>query len=280
MSNYWYERQEAINKQIENKTIKQTNRQLKKYYKKAMERVIEDFEATYDKLMATIAQGRDATPADLYKLDKYWKSQAELKKILQELGDKKVALLSKEFEDEWMTVYNAIANPSDSAFSTVSTYNAKEMVNQMWLTKEVNKAWLPDGKTLYSRVWGNLNKLTDTLNDELLDCVITGKSTRQLKKNLMTRFNVSYHQANTLVKTEAAHIKTQAAAQRYQDYGLTQYKYMADTDDKTCKHKAGNCEDLDGKIFKYSEMQAGKNAPPMHPNCRCYIVPVINEFKG
>jgi hypothetical protein len=36
-----------------------------------------------------------------------------------------------------------------------------------------------------------------------------------------------------------------------------------------CEH----CSDLDGKHFKVSEMEIGKNAPPLHPNCRCSIAP-------
>jgi NAD+--asparagine ADP-ribosyltransferase len=36
-----------------------------------------------------------------------------------------------------------------------------------------------------------------------------------------------------------------------------------------CEHCAG----LDGKRFKVSEMEIGKNAPPLHPNCRCSIAP-------
>jgi hypothetical protein len=33
------------------------------------------------------------------------------------------------------------------------------------------------------------------------------------------------------------------------------------------------CAGLDGKHFKVSEMEIGKNAPPLHPNCRCSIAP-------
>ena len=31
------------------------------------------------------------------------------------------------------------------------------------------------------------------------------------------------------------------------------------------------CADLDGKHFKIKDMMPGKNAPPMHPNCRCSV---------
>lgn len=262
MSNYWLDRQQETHRKLADKTIKQTQKQLAKYYKKAMKDVMLEFEMTYDKLLNTIEDGREATPADLYKLDKYWQAQAQLKRELQKLGDKEVALLSKEFEEEWLAIYEATALPSESAFATISTPNAKQMINSVWLA---------DGKNFSDRVWDNVDDLVATLNDELINCVVTGKTTKQLRDKLMNRFNVSYNRANTLVKTEVTHIQTQAAAQRYKDAGLTRYKFLADTDEKTCSI----CAKLDGKVFLYSEMKAGVNCPPMHPNDRCAITPII-----
>ncbi len=264
MSNYWADRltkeQNAISKQTE----KNIEKKLRKYYKDSMESVISDFEATYDKLQASIESGRDPTPADLYKLDRYWQMQGQLKKELQELGDKEIEMMSKEFEREWKAVYDSIALPSELGFSTVATGDVRAVVNT---------SWLPDGKNFSQRLWGNNEKLAETLNDNLLHCVQTGKDTRELKELLQNRFKVSYNSANTLVRTETAHIQTQAASQRYQDYGLKYYEFLADPDERTCDR----CGALDRKKFLYSEMVPGKNAPPMHPNDRCTIIPVIDN---
>ena len=74
MSNYWIERQMTAKKKISEKTEADIKRQLSKYYSNAMKRTIADFEATCDKLLATVEEGRKPTPADLHKLDKYWQS--------------------------------------------------------------------------------------------------------------------------------------------------------------------------------------------------------------
>ena len=261
---YWVSRQEKANKARADKAIADIEKQLKKYYSNAMRRVIADFEATYNKLLDTVADGRDPTPADLYKLDQYWKMQAQLKNEMQKLGDKEIALLSKEFENEWIDIYKSIHLPSDSAFSTFSADGAKQMINSTWLA---------DGKTFSQRVWGNTERLVETLNEELVHCVITGKKPTELRELLQERFNVSYNRADTLVKTEVAHIETAAAAQRYQDYGLDKYEFLGrDEHDIGCA-----CKKLDGQVFFYSEMRAGVNAPPIHPNCRCAIIPVIDD---
>lgn len=263
--NYWQKRQDRINKARADKTIEDVDVQLKKYYSNAMKRTIADFEATYNKMLEAVEDGREPTPADLYKLDQYWQMQAQLKNEMQKLGDKEAALLSKEFEEEWIDIYNGIALPSDDAFSTISTANAKQMINS---------SWLADGKTFSQRIWGNTEKLVETLNEQLIHCVVTGKKPTELVKLLEERFDVSYKQAKTLVKTEVAHIETAAAAQRYKDYGLDKYEFLGrDEHDIGCA-----CKRLNGKTFFYSEMVVGKNAPPLHPNCRCAIIPVIDEI--
>lgn len=259
---YWENRELVARRKKADKTIEAIDKQLAKYYKSAFTNAIIEFEATYDKLLATIEDGRLPTPADLYKLDKYWQMQAQLKRELQKLGDKEIELLSKQFEKEWIAVYESIALPSDTAFSTISTPNAQQMINSVWLA---------DGKNFSQRVWDNVDDLVATLNDELMNCVVTGKTTKQLKQKLMNRFNVSYNKADTLVRTEIAHIQVQASAQRYKDYGYTKYKFFADEDERTCPI----CGALDGKIFTFAEMQAGVNSVPMHPRCRCDILPVI-----
>lgn len=256
-NNYWAERQVRTQRAITNKTEKEINKQLTKYYKTAMVNVVGEFESTYNKLMATIAEGKEPTPADLYKLDKFWQMQSQLKKEAQKLGDKEIALLSKEFEKEWINVYESISLPSGATFNTISTSGARVMINDVWLA---------DGKTFSERVWKNVNHLVETLNDNMINCVLTGKKTTQLRDLLMHRFKVSRSQANALVRTELAHIETEAARQRYEDYGLSQYEFLADTDERTCKHHSASCASLDGKRFYFSEMQAGVNAVPMHPN--------------
>ena len=261
---YWQDRMARATTAIGDKTISDIEKQLKKYYASAMKRTIADFEATYEKLLNTMEDGREPTPADLYNLDKYWQMQGQLRDEMQKLGDKEVALLSKEFEREWTDVYNSIALPSSGNFSATSIGNAKSMINNVWL---------PDGKNFSKRIWENTERLTETLNENLIHCIITGKKPTELKQMLQERFNVSYRRADTLVRTETTHIQTQAAAQRFKDYGAKYYEVLVDTDERTCD----KCSELEGKKFLFTEMQPGKNAPPMHPNDRCAIIPVLDN---
>lgn len=52
---------------------------------------------------------------------------------------------------------------------------------------------------------------------------------------------------------------------------LQEYEYCAILDDRTSKI----CKELNGKVFKVSQARQGVNFPPMHPNCRSFIIPII-----
>ena len=262
---YWAERLAKAQERLTNKNVRQTEAQMRKYYNSTMKKVLDDFESTYNKLLLSIEEGREPTPADLYKLDKYWQMQTQLRKELQKLGDKQAVLLAKEFELHFFDVYYSFGIPGESAFNTISTEGAQQMINQIWCA---------DGKTWSQRIWDNISKLQQTLNEGLIDCIVTGRKPTELKNILQERFGVSYSRADTLIRTEMAHIQTQAAKQRYEDYGLKEYEILGNDDD-SCGNHSVDCHEMDGKRFTYAEMSPGKNAPPFHPNCRCCIVPVV-----
>lgn len=257
--NYWQERMANAQNAISAKTAKQIEKQLRKYYAAAAKRTIEDFESTYNKLLAQKADSKDITPADLYRLDKYWEAQRQLRQQLQKLGEKKISLLTKYFELNFFDIYNSIAIPGLKAFNTIDD----KIVNQL-----INSVWVADGRNFSQRVWNNIDRLVETLNEQLVYTVVTGKKTTELKNLLQERFNVSYRRADTLVRTELAHIQTEAAKKRYEDYGIQYIEVLVDADDRTCDE----CKALIGKKFPIHA------APPLpiHPNDRCAIIPVID----
>ena len=117
-------------------------------------------------------------------------------------------------------------------------------------------------------MWNNTDKLQQTLNDKLVNSVVAGHKSGELKKILMDEFNVSYRRADSIVRTEIAHIQTQAARLRYQDYGIQEVQIWADADERRCDV----CGGLHKKIYP-----VGAVMPiPAHTNCRCCIVPVID----
>lgn len=260
---YWADRQTAQHDKITDRTIKDTEAALAKYYRIAAKSIIEEFEATYNHIQVRAAEGY-VTPADLHALDRYVSMLQQVEQEAKKLGDNAVSLMREEFTSQWQEVYESTAVASEASFSTISTANAEVMVN---------KPWLADGKSFSERVYGNIAYLLDTLEEELVSCVITGKSKSDLKKKLQERFDISYRQAETLVRTETNHIQTEAARQAYEDAGVKKYMYLGREE-----HDIGcNCKKLDRKVFEMSEAKTGVNLPPLHPNCRCTIKAVIDD---
>ena len=260
MSNYWQDRFTQGQAALTAKNEKQINRQMQKYYARAAKSIIEDFINTYNHLLNSIEEGRQPTPADLYKLEKYWQMQGNLRKSLNNLGEIVMKKLTEVFELNFFDIYNGLDLPVDMQFSNLSHETVKHLINSVWCA---------DGKTWSARVWENTSKLADALNEELINTLLTGKKTTDLKNRLQDHFNVSYAEANRLVRTELAHIQTIAAEQRYKDSGIEWAEVWADKDERQCK--------VCGKLHK-TKYRIGEKMPiPAHPNCRCCIVPVIEK---
>jgi SPP1 gp7 family putative phage head morphogenesis protein len=178
---------------------------------------------------------------------------------MEKLGRKQLTVFNKQFEMHFFDIYYSIGIEGKEAFTTIDSAAAKQLINGIWVA---------DGKTFSQRVWDNTERLLETLNEELIHTVVTGKKTTELKNLLQERFGVSYRRADTLVRTELVHIQTQAAQQRYKDYGIEYVEVLVDEDERTCDL----CKALKGKKFPINATPP----LPVHPNERCALVPVID----
>lgn len=117
--------------------------------------------------------------------------------------------------------------------------------------------------TFSDRIWMNQNLLKSELSKLLQSGLIQGKNPRVLARDLRKRFSVSVSNAERLMRTELARVQTEAQKQSFERNGFEQYTFLANVG--CCPV----CQKLNGKHFKVIHMLPGKNAPPMHPYCRC-----------
>lgn len=232
---------------------------MRQYYLNTSKSIIKRFEDLYE---AVLRKEGEPSPAWLYNLDKYWKLLAQTKEELQKLGDNESSLLFDNFTKEYENVYKALALPSQASFSSISTQAGAAIIAQ---------PWTQDGVHFSQRVWRNTKALAETLNDELVNCLLSGKSSSDLKKILMERFSVSYNRASTLVRTESAHFQNAAAINRYKDAGVKYVKVLVSPDERTCDE----CSAHEGELIPIDAAIQGINIPPFHANCRDTIEPVF-----
>lgn len=117
--------------------------------------------------------------------------------------------------------------------------------------------------TFSERIWGNQTALKAELSKQLQVGMIQGKNPRVLAREIQKTFGASAGSAERLMRTELARVQTEAQRQSFLANGFEEYTFHAN---RGC---CSACADLDGKHFKIKDMMPGKNAPPMHPNCRC-----------
>lgn len=139
------------------------------------------------------------------------------------------------------------------------------------LLRAMDTAW--SGRNYSARIWRNTDHLAQMLEDEIEAAFLSGKSVRRMANVIMNRFGVGYRAAECLVRTETSYVQNQTAAKSYEDAGCTEYEILTASDRRTCRR----CAAQNGRRYLFTEMQAGENAPPFHPNCRCTILPVVGE---
>ena len=260
---YWEERQAATQAALTKKSIEQVEDKVAMYYNKAQYNIIGQFRETYNRVLLSIAEGREPTPADLYKLDTYWKMQADVARELEKLGKVQAGILNRAFVMQYQQIYDSLAVQGEAHYTQLDTKAIESMINSIWCA---------DGKSWSERIWENTERLHQSLNDNLLDCLLTGKNPDFLKGMLMDSFNVSYNRADMLVRTEMAHIQIKAAQDRYLDSGVEFVQVWADKDERQCKV----CGNLHTNVYRVGE----KLPIPAHPNCRCSILPVVDYYKS
>ena len=139
------------------------------------------------------------------------------------------------------------------------------------LLRAMDTAW--SGRNYSARIWRNTDHLAQMLEDEIEAAFLSGKSVRRMANVIMDRFGVGYRAAECLMRTETSYVQNQTAAKSYEDAGCTEYEILTASDRRTCRR----CAAQNGRRYLFTEMQAGENAPPFHPNCRCTILPVVGE---
>ena len=140
------------------------------------------------------------------------------------------------------------------------------------LEAAIKEKWL--GQNYSDRIWADKKKLVDNLEQLLSQEFVRGRGPNEVAKDLAERLNVSYSNAQRLIRTEINYISNKGSLQAYKDSGIVEkYRYLATLDNRT----SDICRELDGKIFDLKEAKVGVNLPPLHPYCRSTTTPHFDD---
>jgi len=111
----------------------------------------------------------------------------------------------------------------------------------------------------------------DRLGTALSDAISLGLSGRRAAKLIQDSIS-DPARALTIAITETNRAISRATIERYQTYGLEQMEWVTSDPCDKCVLNEGTVVNL-GQAFP-----SGDTQPPVHPNCRCALLPVVPDF--
>lgn len=191
--------------------------------------------------------------------------KSNVSKLLNTEQKKLFAHLSNQFTSSYYkNLYELQRITSFTSFSELS----EDFVN-----KTLNTSWAKDGLNFSDRIWKRKDKLIATLDTDLRQGLITGKSPNKITEVIADRLEVSKSNAKRLVMTESAAIHSGSKKIMYDRLGVKKYKIVATLDLRTSEI----CRDMDGKVFDAKDYEVGITAPPFHVYCRSTTVPYFED---
>lgn len=253
--NYWIERTAEENWKLYN-DLEENNKALFKFYSKA----IEDINKEVAYLLSRVESG-EITRSELYNYKRLMKLTQNMNNAMFELAFKVDNYTEEQIREAIIRSYKNINEALQADFSM----NNDKLVEMLFANN-----W--SGEMFSERIWSNTGDLAAKLNMLLKEHLIRGSSIAQITKLIHSKLNS--HLKNTLrvVRTETMHYLNAASLQSYKDAGVEEVEMLAAKDERLCEV----CGSEHGKIYPINE------APilPLHPNCRCTIVPVVHIPKG
>ncbi|SHK42157.1 minor capsid protein [Desulforamulus aeronauticus] len=229
-------------------------------YKRALNDVREDIAKLYVKYAVDGA-------LSVSKQQRYTILKQLENKLLQhakEIGYIDLGHTTKILEDVFSESYYQTAFVIDKGIETA--------INFAILKPEFVKAAIEmpiEEKMFSDRIWDNKSKLVQRVRKSVEKAMIQGTSIDKLARDIKKEFGSSAYESKRLIHTEVARCQSQAQNQIYKDSGLVKKVMWSATLDKLT-----NPEDavLDGKMWDIDEEHP---SPPLHPNCRCCLIPVV-----
>lgn len=208
-------------------------------------------------------------PAYRARIERLEQIQSQLDRIMRNVYQQELALSTSHYaalaeEAYYKSVFD-VQQRAGYGFSFAK-------VDQKMIDRLLKSKW--SGKNYSTRIWNNTGALAQTLKEELLVSLVTGRTERETAEIIMQKFAQGSSQARRLIRTESSYITGQIDLQSYEECGIEKYVYLATLDLRTCQE---DCAPLDGKIFPVKDAKSGVNMPPMHPWCRCTTISYFSD---
>lgn len=133
-------------------------------------------------------------------------------------------------------------------------------------------------------VQGNVAKFTqsmldtdrETMSNLILEGLDEGLSVPQIRNNISSKFeDISKKQSTVITRTEVMRASNMGNLDAFKQSGIVEAKqWLTAGATDECADYEGQTETLDGSFYDDSSDFLDGD-PPLHPNCRCVLIPVV-----
>jgi len=114
-----------------------------------------------------------------------------------------------------------------------------------------------------------------TLKDSLKEGLANEESIDELKKRVSGIFDIAdKSRSEKIARTETLRSTNFATEEAYRQSDIVEAKeWLTATDELVCEE----CAPMDGDVADLGQGFKSVDYPPLHPNCRCTLLPVLKE---
>lgn len=230
-------------------------------------------EAMTDGPEKTRALAEISAPAYQYRINRLETLQDHVERRLKEVARQEVKLAKAHYtrviEDSYLYGVYDVQRAAGVGFHFHD-------LSDRAVSAMVNARWPKLGITYSEAVWKDTAAIAQRIREDVLAGAMTGLPACRAMERIEEDFRVRAYEARRLVRTETARMAAEADKAGMEACGIEEYEFCATLDEATCSR----CGALDGKRFPAKQGEPGVNMEPLHPNCGCYTVPVVEEFGG
>lgn len=193
---------------------------------------------------------------------------SELYREVYNLAEMQETELTKCLEDVLQSSYNR----TSTCFveNTKIKYEAyklneklvREVLEFPWHTKNFSKS-----------IWDNTDDLCANLKHIISKGFTSGSSVQKMTRELIKTLECGRYEAERLVTTECRFFANKGQLLSFNNNGITRYILKNGNSDNICD----KCRMFNNIAIPIDKAEAYVNLPPLHPWCKCFIVPYIEN---
>lgn len=199
-----------------------------------------------------------------YSEARKWVSEKDHRRrwtVLTLLIGERFSSLLDELEFEFETFLLDVVDKESSFFGV--DIDTEKVLLTLWGADKLN--WL-------IRLQDHANLWEYYITSDIKKALLQRKNIEDIVEELTERCASMKRVLSKLGLTESTAIGSAARQEIFKTLGISQYRFYTKYDERTCE----TCGAMHGQVFPMSAYEIGVTASPMHPNCRCFEVPIYD----